>query len=134
MTVTEFAEWCDLFRQQLLRDGEDSEFLDEWIGDLKPHGLDDAKAAVMHCVRTATKFDVAKRSLPKILTFIRSQEWQRSKANALQRFALKGQQAERGEAWKKSPQRRLFLEALNVSHDHQLSADAASDRNAGPKD
>lgn len=109
MSGKEFVDWCAFFRQQILRDGEDSEFLDEWVRELSVFSLDDAKDAVRECVRTATKFDVPKRLLPKLLAFLRVRKDKKAAQRNNSRFSYVGEKVERSDAWLSSPQRRRLL-------------------------
>ena len=108
MKLEEFAAWCAYFRQQLMRAADDSEFLDDWRKDLEAFALNDAKDAVMHCVRTATQYDKPKQLLSKILTFLNERRLRRTGSKLPARIAL-CDQVERGEAWERSPQRKKFL-------------------------
>lgn len=117
MTLKEYAAWCLYFRQQLMRDDDPVDFLDDWRKDVARYALTDAKEAVLHCVRTASRFDKSpKLLLGKICDFL---EGQQSARNVKSRMATLNNNIttlpdnERGDVWEKSPRRQQLLARLS---------------------
>ena len=88
MTIEQFARWCHFFREQLVRPGEASEWLEDWFDDLKDHHYEDALEAVRHVRKNLTRWDVAQRCLNKILAFLDNLESLRGSRGRRQLAAL----------------------------------------------
>lgn len=134
MTIEEFAKWSAFFKEQLVRPGEETTWLDDWFRDFRDFPLADAMDAVRYVRQRFTRFDVAQRCAGRLLEFLRARRDDKQFDRRLSTYRdTKPADALLGDEWTKSERRRRFLQFMDRQAAKKVAAARLEqEQKAGP--